>query len=241
MSVAQIYACENELPDGVKVVAAEDAVWNRTTYYHPLLRDKTIAPVPDTAVFEINTSPNGVMSVDTEAIQQFIRERGIDEWVLKTDYACPIQREENVRCSTDSMQAVKDQFSVLIESVIRHEKPVGENVIASDYIPNQTEIWYYIDSGDIIDSTEFGKHANDRPRGIVESITDVFSELPWRVDLIKSNVTGEWYCIDMVLDGYYYDSGEWVPMATKPWRDESEIHRVQNELATPDVYNIELG
>jgi hypothetical protein len=223
-----------KLPEGVPLVADFHDDRNRLSYYYPRLRNiSSNVTVPVTKFFAVQGDCKTVPKCDCRKITQFMQDISARRGFLRGDFtSAKLDREGSVLKSQDPYD-INETFAVFVKNVIMTERHIGGRIAVRDFIPHDEEIRYFIDDGDVLYHQSISG-VNNYPENQIQSIAHEFNQLSWSVDFIRHEKTGEWYCIDMGLNGLYPNNeGSWVAISEHPNKDMSP-ENYSDSMPNPD-------
>lgn len=120
----------------------------------------------------------------------------------------------------------------MLRQIARSKRHLGGRIAIREWIPHDREVRYFIRDGQWVyrDSLDDG---HEFPDWIVNKLKREFSSFAWSVDFIRHEKTGNWYCIDMGLDGLYYSGTEWIAIS-EHLQDEYSPEQYTDQMPNPD-------
>lgn len=225
-----------QLPDGVPLVASFNDDRNRLSYYHPRLNNLEQTNTPQTRFFKISGSSEEILSIPYREVTKYLQDIDSKKGFIRGDFSsAKLSRDGRVLASQDPYD-IQQTFARLVENHIITERHLGGRVAVREYIPHDTEVRYFIENGDILyrqDKDNVDKYPSEQAYTIARE----FNEFSWSVDFIKNKESGEWYCIDMGLNGLYPDSQDtWI--AISEHTDESYTpQQYADKMPTADRFS----
>jgi len=202
-----------KLPEGVPLVASFSDDRNRLSYYFPRLRELDGVKTPLTGFFEVGGDYDSYPDIEYREITRFMQERGLNQAFVRGDFS-------SGKFDGDSGSKVTSQDPYDIETVVlelfrqlsRSKRHLGKRIAVREWVPHNREVRYFIRDGEVVYGGSLDE-GDDFPEESVKAVAEEFSTFAWSVDFICHETTGEWYCIDMGLDGLYHSGTEWVAIS----------------------------
>lgn len=238
------------LPDAVPLVAGFHDDRNRLSYYHPRLTALDAVTTPETKFFTVTGGTDSIPACEYREITKFMQDINTQSAFMRGDFSSgKLSREARVIDSQDPTK-IEHTFSMLVQNLIKTGRHLGGRIAVREFIPHDVEIRYFIENGDTggvsvtkdnrrnAESDTLSVDSLTLPGNQISSITESFDSLAWSVDFIRHDETGEWYCVDMGLDGLYYntDSNEWVSISEHELPANSPAYHTES-MPDPDRFS----
>jgi len=215
---------DRNLPKGVPLVASFNDNRNRLSYYHPIIKQIDGVRTPITEFHKLSGSLNTVPQIDCRPLTEFMQEVNLRKAFIRGDYSSgKLSQQARVVQSQDPV-VINQCIAKLVSNLMQTGRHIGEIIAIREFIPHETEIRYFISNGKINYHEKIDKiPKEDLPTEQVQAIAEVMDTFAWSVDLIKHQKTGKWYCIDMGLDGLYYNeqTSSWIAISEHPDKNKS--------------------
>lgn len=219
----------SDIPNDVPLVADFHDDRNRLSYYYPRLSSVGDVDTPVTKFFGINGNLQENISIEYRKITEFMQSIDAIKAFLRGDFTSAKLSSNGSKIESQDPYDIQNVFAEFVKQTIITDRNIGGRVAVREWIPHDIEVRTFIRNGEIysIDSIAVG---DDVYRNVEDHITqsdlqminnqldpisDEFDTFSWSVDFIKHSKNGKWYCIDMGLDGLYYNntSGKWVSIS----------------------------
>lgn len=216
------------LPEDIPLIADFHDDRNRLSYYHPRLEQLQPVQTPTTKFFPITGGINSIPTCNHREITKFMQDLNTTNAFIRGDFSSSkISQDGRILTSQDA-ETITQTISELLKGLYITERHLGRRVAVREYIPHDTEIRYFIRNGSYyyheqLTDENFPNDPISLPKGQIKTIAEEFSHFGWSVDFILHEDTKEWYCIDMGLDGLYYNdnTSEWVAISEHPDKTRS--------------------
>lgn len=230
------------LPDAVPLIADFHDDRNRLSYYHPLIKALPSVNTPTTKFFSINGSIDTTLRCEYREITKFMQDIASDTAFIRSDFSSAKLSREGRELTSQDPTEIKRTIGELVRNLIVTERHIGGRVAVREHIPHNTEIRYFIHNG----SYEYHEQLCDDtmrdapvslPTSQAKTIADALPRFSWSVDFILHEDTATWYCIDMGLDGLYYneENREWVSISEHPDPKQSPEQHV-DDMPNPNRF-----
>lgn len=237
------------LPDDVPLVAGFHDDRNRLSYYYPRVQKLDSVKTPTTKFFPVTGGTSSIMTCEYREITKFIQDMNADNAFMRSDFSSAKLSRDGRVIDSQSPSEIKYTFSMLVQNLISSERYLGDRIAVREHIPHDVEIRYFIrnqsqltvgitkDNRLVHNNNQFNTESLTLPSEQITAICEEFDSLAWSVDFIRHERTGEWYCIDMGLDGLYYDtdSNEWVSISEHTNQSQSP-EQYANNMPQPDRF-----
>lgn len=226
----------NNLPDGVPLVASFNDDRNRLSYYYPKLKEKEGVNVPETKIFEIEGGIDTFPHLDFRDITCFMQDIDSINAFIRGDYSsAKVGCERSVKIESQDPYDIEENFATFIKDIILSRRWIGSKFIVREWIPHEVEVRYFIRDGEILYADSVVGFEGDWPVGQADKVSEVFDEDAWSCDFIRHEKTGEWYCIDMGLDGLYHDGDRWISIS-EHLDGENSPENYSDEMPQPEDF-----
>lgn len=211
-----------DLPDGVPLVAEFHDDRNRLSYYYPLLHD---VQTPETEFFSVEGGVDSFFDVEYREITRFMQYLGSAEAFVRGDFSSgKYEGEVGSKIESQDPFDIETTVTEMFKQLTQGKRHIGGRIVVREWIPHDAEARYFIRDGEILyrDSHE---DVDEYPDEMMEKVADTFDTFAWSADAIRHETTGEWYVIDMGLDGLQPHDGGWFDISEHLDGDYSnEIH-----------------
>lgn len=252
----------DNLPDGVPLVADFNHEYNRLDYYHPRLVEAGVPVPEtqffDIEVGDPMTFDEGAVSeflVGNGWRQAFVRGMYASAKLAPREGShLNSQDRDDIRRTVTRLLAQH----IMMERPLGGRIAVRER-IDLEYCTQRrqdhhdSEVRYFIRDGEVLyrgppeetfeqtnlDCDNIFGYVEDDMRGgieypdhLAEVVASEFDELAWSCDFARDAKSGEWYCIDMGLDGLYWNetTEEWVSISGH-WDEDHSPERLSTEMS----------
>ena len=226
-----------ELPDGVPLVASFHDDRNRLSYYYPLLDATEAVLTPETAFIGVEGDADTFLSVDYHAVTSFMQSLETTEAFVRSDYSSgKYDGEAGSKIDSQDPYDIETTVLEMFRQLCRAQRRIGGRIAVREWVPHDVEVRYFIRDGGVAygDSTD-DVADKEMPDEHAQAVAAQFDTFAWSVDFIRHEDAGEWYCIDMGLDGLYPDRGSWV--AISEHLDEGQSpERFADEMPDPRTF-----
>lgn len=204
-----------DLPEGVPLVAMFHDARNRLSYYLPLLRGIEGVPVPDTEFFTVTGDADSFFTVEYREITRFMQDLDTVEAFVRGDHSSGKYRgEAGSKITSQDPLDIEETVTEMFKQLCQGKRRIGGRIAVREWIPHDVETRYFIRDGELLyREPHEAVSSYDAPDEIVRRIAERFDAFAWSVDLIKHEVTGEWFVIDMGLDGLQPNDGGWLAIS----------------------------
>jgi hypothetical protein len=223
-----------KLPDGVPLVASFNDDRNRLSYYYPLINSIDGVRVPITKFIPINGNFDSHPQIEYREITKFMQDIQVTEAFVRGDYSSgKFDGKTGSHIESQDPYDIETTVLEMIRQISRAKRHIGGRIAVREWIPHDREVRYFFDSGEILyrDSTDGdGKY----PDKMAEKVANVLCTLSWSCDFIRHEKTGKWYCIDMGLNGLYYNGSEWISHSDHLDKSQSPS-QFSNDMPNPNL------
>lgn len=211
------------LPDGVPLVASFTDDRNRLSYYHPLLKEIDGVRTPETKFFPVDGSADTYVHTDYRAVTRWMQDLDTMNAFVRGDFSSgKYDGETGSKLESQDPYDIERVILEMYRQLSRAKRALGGRLAVREWVPHDVEVRYYVRDGSILYSAVAdGEVPEDAPDEMAQLVADRFDLLAWSVDFIRHEQTGEWYCIDMGLDGLYHDGSQWVAISEHIDKSES--------------------
>ncbi len=224
-----------KLPEGVPLIASFNDDRNRLSYYFPLLNATENVRVPITKFIPINGNFDTYPQIEYREITKFMQDIQVQQAFIRGDYSsAKFDGDSGSRIASQDPYDVETTVLELLRQLGRSKRCIGGRLAVREWIPHDREVRYYINKGNILyrDSIDEG---TEYPDDMADIVTNVFQTLSWSCDFIRHKKTQKWYCIDMGLNGLYYNGKEWISHSEHI--DESKSpEQFRDEMPKPECF-----
>lgn len=199
-----------DLPEGVPLVAEFHDDRNRLSYYYPLLSG---IPTPETEFFAVEGGTDSFFDVEYREITRFMQYLDTTEAFVRSDYSSG-KYEGDVGSKIESQDPfdIEGTVTEMFKQLTQGKRHIGGLIAVREWIPHDAEARYFIRNGEIL----YRDSLNDvskYPDEMMDRVARRFNTFAWSADAIRHEETGEWYVIDMGLDGLYPYEGTWIAIS----------------------------
>lgn len=222
------------LPEGVPLVASFHDDRNRLSYYYPLLDAVGDVNTPATTFVGVGGGADTFLSADHRAITSFMQSFETTEAFVRSDYSSgKCDGEAGSKIDSQDPYDIEGTVLEMFRQLSRAQRRIGGRIAVREWVPHDVEVRYFIRDGGVVygDSTDDVADA-EMPDEHAQVVAAKFDTFAWSVDFIRHESTGEWYCIDMGLDGLYPDRGSWVAIS-EHLDEEQSPERFADEMPDP--------
>lgn len=233
----------SEMPGGVPLVADFHDDRNRLSYHYPLINHLPSINTPTTKFFTVSGFPNAIPTFDYDQIAEFMQSLTGTKAFVRGDFSSAKLSQEGRHINNNTTEEIKQTIGELIKNLVVTEKQLGGRIAVREHIPHDIKLRYFIRDG----TYEYHEQLNggnireapvSKPRAHAKEIANEITRFAWSVDFILHKETKQWYCIDMGLDGLYYETAtnSWKSISEHPDESQSpEIHAT--EMPHPNTFN----
>lgn len=225
-----------KLPDGVPLVASFNDDRNRLSYYFPILNEIEGVRVPITKFIPVNGNYDTYPDIEYRDITKFMQDIQAKEIFVRGDYSsAKFDSKSGSYINSQDPYDIEHTVLELLRQLGLSKRHLGSRIAVREWIPHDREVRYYINKGEIQyrDSIDEG---NTYPDKMAEKVANVLSTLSWSCDFIRHEKTGKWYCIDMGLNGLYYNGEKWISHSEHLDKSKSP-EKFADEMPSPEVLN----
>jgi len=227
---------EKNLPEGVPLVAEFHDDRNRLSYYYPRLEEIEGVNTPDTQFFEIEGNAQTHLHLDYRDITCFMQEIDSECAFMRGDYSsAKVGGEESLKIESQDPYDIEESFATFIRDIILSQRHIGRRFVVREWIPHDVEVRYFIRDGEILYGDSVKGFKADWPVGQAHKVAKEFDQAAWSCDFIRHRETGEWYCIDMGLDGLYHDGQRWVAISEHLDKEQHSPENHVEEMPDPET------
>ena len=224
-----------KLPEGVPLIASFNDDRNRLSYYFPLLNATENVRVPITKFVPINGDFDTYPQIEYREITKFMQDIQVQQAFIRGDYSsAKFDGDSGSRIESQDPYDVETTVLELLRQLGRSKRCIGGRLAVREWIPHDREVRYYINKGNILyrDSIDEGK---EYPDDMANIVSNVFQTLSWSCDFIRHKKTQKWYCIDMGLNGLYYNGNEWISHSEHIDKSKSP-EQFRDEMPNPECF-----
>lgn len=223
-------------PKSVPLIASFTDDRNRLSYYHPILKQIESINTPLTTFIGLDYDDVGGFNINCRKITEFMIDAQMRNSFIRSDFSSgKLNGVDGSKIQSQDANDIRFDVFELIKQLSITKRGIGSRLAVREWIPHDIEVRTFIRSGELkyIDSCVHDGDITKDVRNVIgedigeiqsmaNDIANVFQTFAWSVDFIKHKKTNKWYCIDMGLDGLYYDK------ETEQWVSISEHHNQEN-------------
>jgi len=222
-----------DLPDGVPLVASFNDDRNRLSYYYPILNEIEGVRVPITKFIPVHGSYDTYPDIEYREITKFMQNIQANEIFVRGDYSsAKFDGKSGSYINSQDPYDIETTVLELLRQLGRSKRHLGGRIAVREWIPHDREVRYYINKGNIQyrASTDEGE---EYPDDMAEKVSNVLQTFSWSCDFIRHKKTNKWYCIDMGLNGLYYNGKTWISHSEHIDKSKSPEQFI-NEMPHPE-------
>lgn len=226
------------LPEGVPLIADFHDVRNRLSYYFPLLRDISSVSVPQTRFFPVTGSSGTFFDVEWREITRFLQAQQLDNAFIRGDYSSgKYGGDAGSKLTSHDPYDIERTTRELFTQLGLSKRWLGSRIAVREWIPHSKEVRFFLRDGSVYYADSVTEvDDTDWPWDSADTIAQEFSTYAWSCDFIQHAQSHEWYCIDMGLDGFYYDSHNgWVSIS-EHIQHERGFQHLEDDMPDPHVF-----
>jgi len=228
----------NQIPEGVPLVASFYDERNRLGYYYPKLQEIEGVNTPETRFFEIEGDIQTYPHIDYRDVTCFMQDIDSQSAFMRGDYSsAKVGGEKSLKIDSQDPYDIQESFATFIRDIILSQRRIGGKFVVREWIPHDAEVRYFIRDGEILYGDTLDGFKADWPVGQAHKIARNFDEAAWSCDFIRHEQSGEWYCIDMGLDGLYHDGQRWVAISEHLDKEQYSPENYVDEMPKPSSFS----
>lgn len=227
-----------DLPDSVPLIADFHDMRNRLSYYFPLLRDMDVVTVPQTRFFAVTGSSDTFFDINCRDITQFLQTHQLQTAFIRGDYSSgKYNGDVGSKLTSHDPYDIECTIRDLFNQLGLSKRRLGSRIAVREWIPHEREVRFFLRDGAVYYADSVTESpATDWPWKTAESIAQEFSTYAWSCDFIQHTYSEQWYCIDMGLDGFYYDPHTgWVSIS-EHIQHERGFQHLDEDMPDPTVF-----
>lgn len=226
------------LPDSVPLVASFHDDRNRLSYQYPLLQDINGVRTPLTYFIPVEGSIDSHIQIEYREITRLMQKNNWMSAFVRSDFTSgKYDGEVGSKITSQDPHSIEQTVLELVSQVFFAKRYLGSRIAIREWIPHTREVRYFIRDGDILywDSEDNSVTDDEVPTDQAEKVAKEFTTYSWGVDFIQHSETGDWYCIEMGLNGLYYsyENSMWVEI-TEHTNSTYDLESVE-DMPTPEL------
>ena len=204
-----------DLPDGVPLVAEYHDDRNRLSYYYPLLEHLEGVQTPATEFFRVEGSADTFLTVEYREITRFMQDLDATVAFTRSDYSSgKYEGETGSKIESQDPYDIETTVTEMIKQLCQGKRRIGGRIAVREWIPHDAEVRCFLRDGEVLYRDSLDEVSpTDYPDAVFARVANQFDRYSWSVDAIRHEETGDWFVIDMGLDGLYPYDGGWVAMS----------------------------
>jgi len=231
---------EHNLPDGVPLVSSFTDKRNRLSYYYPKLQQINKVNTPVTEFFDLKGGIESYPHLDYRDVTCFMQDINSDSVFIRGDYSsAKVGDEKSLKINSQDPYDIEEAFAHFIKDIILSQRKIGGKFVVREWIPHDVEVRYFIRDGGILYGDSLDEFHDNWPVEQAHRVANEFNEDAWSCDFIRHEDTGEWYCIDMGLDGLYYDGNMWISISEHLDKEKYSPENHIDKMPSPESFDIE--
>jgi len=220
------------LPDEVPLVADFNDDRNRLSYYYPLLKSIDGVRTPITSFHDVDGTLNSYPQIEYRDITTFMIDQSMRNAFVRGDYSSgKYDGDTGSKITSQDPYDIEDTVLDMFQQLSKSKRNIGGRIAVREWIPHDIEARCFLRDGEVYSGASLTDLEPDWPMDQVESVAEKFNTFAWSCDFIRHEQTHKWYCIDMGLDGLYYNGDDWVAISEHHYDGDSP-EQAKEEMPT---------
>jgi len=156
--------------------------------------------------------------------------------MVRGDYSSAKLDSSGRRIDSQDSYDIETTVIEMMRQLARSKRHLGGRIAVREWIPHDVEVRFFIRNGQVLYHDSVDEFDGRPPVMQSQSVATAFDKYAWSCDFIRHSKTGNWYCIDLGLDGLYYSNEhDWVAQSEHLNKEQSPA-RFSDEMPSPEKF-----